>query len=509
MSEPAARIICSAEVDRLLAPVGGPASWQPDCACEAGAVALPPHPAAPLDPALRPRPCPALYQDAATVPGQRIVFNPIAGEGISLLNPAAARIFDLIDGERSAGAIAAAIADPAAATAGLPMVLEVLERLRAQRLIYTGDTPPQPTHRTPSHLGVWLHVTNQCNLRCTYCYVSKTNAHLPLDLGRRAIRSVFDAVRVRPITDLTLKYAGGEALLEAETIWALDAYARELAGDTIQVKSILLTNGTPLRPPIITELQRHNFQLAISLDGLGATHDAQRPLRGGQPSFRLVQRGLEAARVAGLPLSVSVVVGPGNLATLPELVDYLLERDLRFTLTFLRDSSAAQAHLAEHDAALIAGMDAAYTRIACRPPRFSVMNAALDRVQLESPHFAACGIGESYVVIKHTGEVASCQMHLDRPAGHIRQGDVLTLVAQRTPERPPGTTVDDHAGCRTCQWRYRCAGGCPIVTFRTYGRADQPSPFCGVYQTLIPRLVALEGLRLARYGMQPTDPLPQ
>jgi uncharacterized protein len=438
-----------------------------------------------------------LYQDHTTVPGARIVFNSLAGEGVSLVRGDAARLLDLADGSRTGAELAALLARPPAT------VEATLAELEAARLIYTGPAPPWPAYRPPTHLGVWLHVTNQCNLRCTYCYVSKTNAHLAPAIGQRALASIFAAARQQGMTSLTLKYAGGEALLEAATIWALDRFARDQAGPDLTIRSILLTNGTPLRPALLAELQARQFQVAVSLDGLGAAHDTQRPLRGGQPSFRLVQRGLDRAVAAGLPLSVSVVVGPGNLAALPELIDYLLDRDLRFTLTFLRDNSETAAHLLAHDRDLIAAMTLAYDRIARRPPPFSLLNAALDRVQLAQPHFAACGIGESYVVIKHTGEVASCQMRLGQPVGHIRRGDPLRQIQTQTRERPHGTTIDDHADCRTCRWRYRCAGGCPIVTFQSTGRYDARSPFCGVYQTLIPRLVALEGLRLARYGDLP------
>lgn len=490
-------VIQSADVDRLLDRLGDSNRWQPDCGGEAGNVAIMPSEES-LAPVARPQRSPLLHEDRATVPGARIVFNPMTGLGVSLLTAAGGEVFDLVDGQRTVADIARQVAqEHGHAATG---VAAALAQLLAARLIHLGTAPPLPVHQPPRQLGVWLHVTNQCNLRCTYCYVSKTNEAMPLPLGQRALRSVFDSMHGQGMHDLTLKYAGGEALLEAETIWALDAYARRLAADTIRVKSIILTNGTPLQPALIGELQARDFQLAISLDGLGAAHDNQRPLRGGQPSFRQVQAGIERAVAAGLTVSISVVVGPGNLAALPELIDYLLDRDLRFSLTFLRDSSEATVGLAAQDRSLIAGMEAAYARIAARPPRFSLMNAALDRVQLEQPHFAACGIGESYIVIKHTGEIASCQMRLGQPVGHVRRGDLLAQIAARTPERPHGTTVDDHQDCRSCDWRYRCAGGCPVVTFSAHGRFDQASPFCGVYKTLIPQLVALEGLRLARYG---------
>jgi uncharacterized protein len=487
------RIRTSADADRRVN-LGTEPALHNDCACE-GSNEAGEDATAHLAAGDRPRPCPDLYQDATTLPGRRIVFNPIAGQGVCVLDAAAAHLLDLADGRRTAAEIVARGAPPGREQAAWT----ALRRLITLRLLYSVAMPPQPMPRLPTHMGVWLHVSNQCNLRCSYCYLGKTNEQLSLALGQRALRAVFDAARPRGIRHLTLKYAGGEALLEANRIWALDAAARTLAGADITVESLILTNGTLLRPALVAELRARDFGLAISLDGVGAAHDGQRPLRGGQPSFRLVQRGIDAAVAAGVPLNISVVVGPRNLAALPDLLDYLLDRSLPFSLSFVRDSPAAQVGLAAQSEALIAGMEAAYARIAARPPSFSVMNRALDRVQLEYPHFAACGIGESYVVINHTGEVASCQMHLDRPAGHLREGNVLHLVARRTPERPPGTTIDDHVGCATCRWRYRCAGGCPIVTYQAHGRADVRSPFCGVYQALIPPLVALEGLRVARY----------
>jgi uncharacterized protein len=485
------QIRTSAEVDRQLELATGSAPLIDDCACETNQAPAAPTAGPRLTPDSCPRRCADLYEDAATLPGQRIVYNPIAGEGVAVLNAAAARLLDGADGQRTAADLAEA--DGAAGA------FSALKRLVDLRLHYTGPTPPQPVPRLPTHVGVWLHVTNQCNLRCSYCYLGKTDEQLSLALGRRALRAVFDAARPQGIRHVALKYAGGEALLEAERIWALDEVARDLAGDDMAVQSVILTNGTPLRPSLAAKLARRGFGLAISLDGLEAAHDGQRPTRTGASSFRLVLRGIAAAMEAGLPLNISVVIGPGNLPALPKLIDYLLDERLPFSLSFVRDSAEVGVGLAGSPEVLIAGMRAAYARLAARPPPFSLLDRALDRVQLTHPHFAACGVGESYVVIKHTGEVASCQMRLGAPLGHTREGNVLHLVARRTVERPHGTTVDDRTGCRDCRWRYRCAGGCPIVTYDTHGRWDVPSPFCGVYQALIPALVALEGLRVAYY----------
>jgi uncharacterized protein len=491
------QIYRSSDVDDVLK-LGEPSRrWHDDCACEVGnSTRLPTMRRSALA-SERPQLYPSLYQNDQVVAGYRAVFSPIAGRGVSLLDAAAATLLDLVDGQRRAEEIAAAMA--AAGGVEVAATLAALGGLAEQFIVYLDDQPQQPQPQPTSQLGVWLHITNQCNLRCSYCYLGKTDEQMDLALGRRALRAVFQSARGQRIKHVILKYAGGEALLERETIWALNDYAQELATEEIELTSLILTNGTPISARLAEEMKRRGLRLAVSLDGLGASHDRSRPLRGGRPSFHLVERGLNRAIEHGLEVSVSVVVGPDNMAELPELIDYLLDRELPFTLNFLRDSEQARANLPGQEAALVTAMKGAYARVAARPPRFSLMNAALDRVQLEQPHLAACGIGDSYVVIKHTGEVSSCQMRLDRPIGHIREGDVLNMVQSRTPERPHGTTVDDHAGCQDCRWRYRCAGGCPVLTYNTFGRADTRSPFCGAYKALIPALIDIEARRIARY----------
>ncbi|MCS6937773.1 MAG: SPASM domain-containing protein [Roseiflexus sp.] len=60
--------------------------------------------------------------------------------------------------------------------------------------------------------------------------------------------------------------------------------------------------------------------------------------------------------------------------------------------------------------------------------------------------------------------------------------------------------VDEKEGCRTCTWRYWCAGGCPALTYRVTGRYDVKSPNCRIYQALFPEALRLEGMRVLRYG---------
>jgi uncharacterized protein len=174
-------------------------------------------------------------------------------------------------------------------------------------------------------LSAWLHVTNACNLACSYCYVSKSMEHMAEDVGKRSVDAVFRSAICSDYQQVRLKYAGGEALLRLPQVLELHAYALQQAERLgLQLSATLLSNGAALTPRAIQQLKRCNIGVMISLDGVGADHDAQRPLLNGMGSFRLVDRAITRLLANDLVPYIYVVVSHRNLFCLPDLVAYLL-----------------------------------------------------------------------------------------------------------------------------------------------------------------------------------------
>jgi radical SAM protein with 4Fe4S-binding SPASM domain len=124
----------------------------------------------------------------------------------------------------------------------------------------------------------------------------------------------------------------------------------------------------------------------------------------------------------------------------------------------------------------------------------------LDKADMTSPHHHTCGVGQNYLVIDQHGGVAKCQMEMKSTITTVNTDDPLQMI--RTDRRDvQGLAVEEKEGCRTCQWRYWCTGGCPIVTYRSTGRYDVKSPNCNIYKTLFPEVLQLEALRLLHYEM--------
>lgn len=378
------------------------------------------------------------------------------------------------------------------------------ERLAAQQfyalgLLQAQGVPPAPP-RPADELVAWLHVTNACNLRCTYCYIDKTDEAMEAATAFAAIDAVLRSAVQAGYRKVLLKYAGGEASLNLPLVAEMTAYARQQAAAAgIALRGVVLSNGVGLTRPKLQRIHSLGLRLMISLDGPQAFHDQQRPRSGGQGSFQAVVASIERARLLGLTLTVSVTVTGASVDGLPELVRWLLERDIHFTLNFYREcSSGTRAALQLDEERLIAGLRAAYRTIAERLPRYSLLGCLLDRANLSGPHQHACAVGENYLVIDQRGQVARCQMDIARSVNTIWAANPLEQI-RRDQSGVQNIPVDAKEGCRTCAWKYWCAGGCALATFRATGRYDIQSPNCAIYHALYPEVIRLEGLRLLHW----------
>jgi uncharacterized protein len=100
-------------------------------------------------------------------------------------------------------------------------------------------------------------------------------------------------------------------------------------------------------------------------------------------------------------------------------------------------------------------------------------------------------------VVDHHGKIAKCHMEIEKPITNIYADDPLILIrADR--KGLQNMSVEEKQGCRDCEWKYWCTGGCPLLTYRTTGRYDVKSPNCRIYKAIYPKLLRLEGLRLMK-----------
>ncbi len=469
-----------------------------DCAC-------PDHGLAPASPVAfqsvtRWRPAPHLYR-AALNDAYELNFNPDGPAGVTVLNPPARRILDTFAAAQTPGQVATALPH-------LPsdQVYHATQQLARLGLLTPLDQAPihcSAGATNSSHtLTAWLHVTNACNLRCTYCYLEKSAAEMDASTGRAAVEAVFRAAVRHRFRAVKLKYAGGEPLLNFGLIRALHDHARRLADRTgLALSAVVLSNGVDLKDAVLDWLCENRIRLMVSLDGIGPAHDAQRVFADGRGSFEYVARNIDRALDRGIRPYLSVTVTAYNVDHLAPVVRFALARDLLFNLNFYRENACmlAQTALQAQNQRIISGMRQAFDVIRAHLPQGNVMGGLVDRTSFNTPHNYPCGAGRNYLVIDQGGQIARCQMQIQHPVSDIWADDPLTDVREH-PDGFQNIPAQEKQSCQDCPWQNWCAGGCPLLTYSASGRNDEPSPYCSVYKALLPQVLRLEGLRLLKWG---------
>jgi uncharacterized protein len=182
--------------------------------------------------------------------------------------------------------------------------------------------------------------TEQCNLRCTYCYEAFEIGHME-DGVVAAIKHLITN-RMPELRRLSVDWFGGEPLLAMDVIEEIGGLAQQLAdvNPQLEYKGSITTNGVLLTSEYARRLSAVGVRhLHVSLDGPDGVHDRTRRLRGGRGTFGRIQQNLLAIRDSDTDTRVDlrVHVTPANVDTLDAFTEQLIDTfltDERFTAYF-------------------------------------------------------------------------------------------------------------------------------------------------------------------------------
>lgn len=436
------------------------------------------------------------------VDGYLLVYNPLSEKGLTVLNKEAAYLFSLIDNKRTLFDILS-IVKKNDQTATFNSIKKIIKDFISSEIVYL-DKPKSKSFlftTKPTHLGVWFHITNQCNLRCTYCYVNKTPKKMTSEIAKKAVNKIIYSAKKYRFKNITFKFAGGEPLLEFEQILRTVDYARDLAKkNKITIDNVIISNGVLLSENICKILKKKKLRLAISIDGLGKYHNYTRIFKNGLGSFNFVEKGIKNVLKYQIPFNVIVTISSKNIDNIPELTKYLLKNKIPFNFNFFRENPNIHETFEGNDKKLVKQLKKTYKIISDNLPSYSIINGLLDRVTFLRPHLNVCGMGQNYIVVRHDGKLISCQMTQNKIIGSINDEDLIVTMLKGNFIRPKGLTVENKIPCKDCQWKYVCCGGCPLLTKNQKGRYNTNSPYCFVYKELIPEVLKIEARRLIKYG---------
>lgn len=311
-----------------------------------------------------------------------------------------------------------------------------------------------------------LYLTEDCNLRCTYCFVDKKPRRMTVETARKAVdwfvsRDISGAER-----DLHINFFGGEPFMELELMEEVVAYARQARPNVAKrLHFSATTNGTIANERVGRLVADNDMALLISLDG-GEQANLARPFVSGKASWHRVTQNVPRLATWSRQAAGRVTFHPDNL----NLVDNV-QQFLALGVDAIALCPVQEAPWAEHEAALIQAYEAladwyiAEARGGRLPPLIvtNVMLQHLHRVRTQGTARPCrpCGVGDWLLGVDPDGNVMPCHRFLYRPQDRLGTVDSPVLSEKR--ELYLRLHSRHLLGCDTCPAERVCGGGCRVV----------------------------------------------
>lgn len=323
-----------------------------------------------------------------------------------------------------------------------------------------------------------INVTDNCNLRCPYCFTEHNTRVIDLGTMKSAIMFIlreYDKKGHKSDRTPAFNFFGGEPMLHFNDIikptvlWTEESGLRE----KYKISFGMTTNGTLLTEENLKWLKIHNISILLSIDGDKPTQDSQRPTANGQSSFDLIYKNIPNILKYYPSVTFRSAVEPFNADKI--LDNYLFARNNNFMNYFITpnvsaDWSLEEIHTAMEQLALIGQVfyqDITHGTIPLMWNELIVnMREHFYKDVNTDISFNHCGIGTNSIGIATNGDLFGCQEHntyLERDIFYI--GDIFTgidkdkhkrLLSEFKKEKHP-ICIDDPDRCNHCSFYDFCA----------------------------------------------------
>ena len=320
--------------------------------------------------------------------------------------------------------------------------------------------------------NVTLTITKNCNLRCQYCFVTKSEVRgaMPLDIVQRSVQFLLDQLRrSQSKTTGTITFFGGEPLLFWSMIKKIVEYAITEANDAhYQMEFMLSTNGTLLDAEKLAFIRQHKIFTDISIDSHNETiHNNLRPFANGKGSFRRIVANLRLLR-KGDPVGIKATITPTNIG----LVDYFAHFSKPGTLSSIAFSPFFSAgctdNFSEHDVERYRIELEAYANFLVEnwskgkivsPERNLLSLIRLLASEREGKSLSSCLAASRSIVVSMNGDIYPCEPLADIPdfyLGNIQSG-FDNQLREKMIER---INSKNKKGCENCPAKAWCGESC-------------------------------------------------
>lgn len=347
--------------------------------------------------------------------------------------------------------------------------------------------------------AIILFLTNQCNLRCTYCYASSgefTPLAMKWEIARAAMDNVLKEAVKKGTPSITLGFhGGGEPTMSWDIFKKAVQYIQE-AGRKNSLEVHISGSFNGYLPKRKLDFIINNFtELSMSFDGIPLVQNLQRPTKNKGESFSKVSETLDALDGNHFKYGIRITVTDDSLRYMEECVSLICERHnpqkIQIEPVFLEGRANKTDTIKDFE--LFVSQFIRSHEIADRRGIDLFYSGAREGVLTQRFCLAAC---RAFVVTPE-GDVTTCfetfgrehplseKFIVGRYAGKgefLMDNDKLSKHFSRV--------VDNIPYCEACFCKWHCAGDCAIKSSQQ-SEADhfEPTERCQINRELTKYLI--------------------
>jgi uncharacterized protein len=345
----------------------------------------------------------------------------------------------------------------------------------------------------PAMTYMELILTEDCNLRCSYCWEKEKIPHrMPEATALAAVDFLLEVAGPAPGVNILL--FGGEPLLAFEVIEKLHAYATQRAAQC--GKSVawdMTTNGTLITEDKARWLAQRRVKYLLSIDGARDDHDRHRRFPDGRGSFDCLAEKLPYMKRHQPWLGAKMSVTPQTAANLRHNIQTLFDLGLQqFIVGHAHGVAWSEADRKVYEAALREACELYLEkRRRGEPFRMTFFEEGEPGKRKQVAQWG-CGAGRGRFCVDSYGDLYGCSKLANLtgvragalPLGNVFQG--FTKIENRGPLLLD--SLAPRTKCAACDLRHACAGGCPAINFHDTGNIFLPDPLTCAFAALTDRV---------------------
>lgn len=338
-----------------------------------------------------------------------------------------------------------------------------------------------------------LHLSDSCNMGCTYCYV---NHGKPRVMDNLTARKAVDLASQNSKGSTGIIFFGGEPLLFKDLIKETIEYCNwKEKQDKCMFHFKITTNGLLLDEDFVDFSLKENIFIALSHDGIRNAHDKHRIDSDGKGTFDRLSSKIDLLLSKRPYAPVLMVVNPDTVPYYAHSVKYLYERGFRYIICSLNYAANwTEKHMKAMSKQYESLADF-YLERTLKEDKFYLSPFEVkisshingdsychERCELGKKQVSVAPDGKLFPCVQFTGDNDYCIGNVSEGINEEKQNTVFIL------------NEEEKESCKHCAVRKRCNHYCGCMNKQATGSIDKVSPvLCSHERLLLPIADRLAG----------------